>query len=146
MASAATSPTTRTVPALGRALLAFMIATDAGFVLYWIVTATHALPPSWLFKDYDDPQMQAWNWSFLPLDLAVSASGLLAVAASRAQRTNAQPLAVLSLGLTSASGLMALAFWALRRDFDPAWWAPNAFLLFYPLFFLPRLLATPRSA
>ncbi len=43
--------------------------------------------------------------------------------------------------LTFCSGLMAVAFWTLRGDFDPAWWAPNLFfLLIYPLFFLPRFL------
>jgi hypothetical protein len=35
---------------------------------------------------------------------------------------------------------MALAFWALRRDFDFTWWLPNAFLLLYPLFLVRRVL------
>jgi hypothetical protein len=128
-------------PALSRSLVGLMVSTDVGFILYWFVTALHALPGAWLFKDYENPVLQAWNWSFLPLDLVVSATGLLAALASRSRRPSARHLAIISLGLTSASGLMALSFWVLRRDFDPAWWAPNAFLLLYPLAFLPKLVS-----
>jgi hypothetical protein len=49
-------------------------------------------------------------------------------------------LALISLVLTSVSGLQAVAFWAMRGGFDPVWWIPNGFLLTYPLFFIPRLL------
>jgi hypothetical protein len=44
---------------------------------------------------------------------------------------------LISSVLTSCSGLQAVAFWALRGDFDVIWWAPNLFLLLYPLVFLP---------
>jgi len=75
----------------------------------------------------------------LPLDLAISATGLSAL--RRAKRGRQwQKLALVSLVLTSCSGLMALSFWTLRADFDPAWWLPNAFLLLYPLWFLPALV------
>ncbi|MBW2224881.1 MAG: DUF5360 family protein, partial [Deltaproteobacteria bacterium] len=47
--------------------------------------------------------------------------------------------------LTSCSGLMAVSFWTLRADFDPAWWLPNLFLLLYPLWFLPGLVRGPES-
>jgi hypothetical protein len=47
---------------------------------------------------------------------------------------------VVSLTLTMCSGLQALAFRALRADFDPLWWMPNLFLLLYPLFFIPTIL------
>lgn len=47
----------------------------------------------------------------------------------------------MSLVLTSCSGLQAVSFWYVRRDFDWTWWAPNLFLLLYPLFFLPGLVA-----
>lgn len=114
-----------------------MTLTDVGFLLYWAITATHALPPRWLFKGYDDPVIEAWNWSFLPLDLALSATGLGALwAARRGVGRAAASLTLASLVLTSTSGLMAVAFWTLRRDFDPTWWAPNLFLLVWPLFFV----------
>lgn len=121
-----------------RPLFAFMVATDLGFIAYWVVTGLHLLPAAWLFKDYDNPLLQDWNWSFLALDLLISASGLSAAALWRRRDPRAASLALISLTLTSTSGLMAVAFWALRRDFDPAWWGPNLFLLLYPLLFLPR--------
>ena len=49
-------------------------------------------------------------------------------------------LALASLVLTSCSGLMAVSFWTIRADFDPAWCPPNWFLLPYPLWFLPTLI------
>jgi Family of unknown function (DUF5360) len=130
-------------PGLPRALRGFMLATDVGFVGYWLVTAAHLLPAAWLFKDYEDPILQSWNWSFLPLDLLISATGLTALGLARRGDGRATGLALVSLALTSTSGLMAVAFWTLRRDFDPAWWAPNLLLLLYPLAFLPRLLRAP---
>ncbi|MBW1760639.1 MAG: DUF5360 family protein [Deltaproteobacteria bacterium] len=93
----------------------------------------------YLFKDYDNPILSAWNWSFLPLDLAISASGLTALRLAR-RGLSWRNLALVSLVLTSCSGLMAVSFWTLRSEFDPAWWLPNLFLLLYPLWFLPRLV------
>jgi len=126
-----------------------MLATDVGFLGYWLVTVSHALPSRWLFHGYDDPIVQAWNWSFFPLDLAISLTGMLALSWARRGRLAARALAVASLTLTSASGLMAVSFWAIRRDFDVSWWAANLVLLLYPLFFLPKLVsahAAGRSA
>jgi hypothetical protein len=80
---------------------------------------------------------------FLVVDLAISATGLTAL--RRAKRgLNWRSLALVSLALTSCSGLMAVSFWALRADFDPAWWLPNLFLLLYPLWFLATLVRDSR--
>jgi hypothetical protein len=117
-----------------------MALTDVGFLAYWLVTALQLLPAAWLFKDHDHPILQAWNWSFLPLDLGISATGLGALWLVKRGDGRGLPLALVSLTFTVCSGLLAVAFWTLRRDFDPGWWAPNLFLLLYPLPFLPRLL------
>jgi hypothetical protein len=111
-----------------------------------VISALHLVPASWAFKDYAHPILNAWNWSFLPLDLAVSATGLGSVALSRAGDARWRMLATVSLALTSASGLQAVAFWALRGDFDWAWWAPNVFLLVYPMPYLVRLTGEPRRS
>lgn len=118
------------------------LVVDIGFLTYWLITALGILPTEWLFKDYDNPILHAWNWSFLPLDLTVSATGMAAVARSRAG-IPWRPLAVVSLALTSCAGMQAVAFWTLRQDFDPWWWLPNLFLLLYPFVFLPGLLREP---
>ena len=124
------------LPAFLRPL--FLIV-DIGFIAYWTITLAGIIPPEHLFKDYANPILSAWNWSFLPLDFAISATGLLAL--RRAKRGGPwRDLALVSLTLTSCSGLMAVSFWTLRADFDPAWWAPNLFLLLYPAWFLPQVL------
>jgi hypothetical protein len=43
--------------------------------------------------------------------------------------------------LTFCSGLQAIAFWALRAEFDLTWWLANGYLLICPLFFIPCLLS-----
>lgn len=118
----------------------FFLLTDIGFIVYWLITALHLIPTMYLFKDYADPILVAWNWSFLPLDLFVSATGLLSLYLHARGDARWSGLALVSLVLTFCSGLQALAFWSIRSDFDLAWWLPNGYLLVYPLFFLPRLL------
>ena len=121
-------------------LRGLMLATDVGFLLYWVLTLGHVLPPACLFRDYAHPTMAAWNLSFLPLDLVVSATGFASIALLRRCPASARTLLVVSLVGTSVSGLQALAFWTLRHDFDLGWWIPNLFLLVWPLPFLARLV------
>jgi|TARA_Y100000994_G_scaffold221481_1_gene201180 hypothetical protein len=47
----------------------YFLVVDIGFITYWGITSSGAIPDALLFKDYADPIMVAWNWSFLPLDL-----------------------------------------------------------------------------
>jgi hypothetical protein len=54
-------------------------------------------------------------------------------------------LALLSLAFTVASGLNAIAFWAIRGEFDGLWWLLNLYLMLYPLVFIPRLLTAKES-
>ncbi len=127
-----------------RGLPTALAITDALMLLYWAVTALAAaglvaLPPDALYKGYDQPLMVAWNWSFMPLDVAFSLTGLAAVRAARAGRAW-QGLAIVSLTLTMCAGGMAIGFWTLTGDFDPGWWIPNLILLLGPLVWLPRLV------
>jgi hypothetical protein len=118
----------------------FFWFTDLGFIAYWLMTALHLIPAQYLFQDYTNPILTAWNWSFLPLDLAISASGLVALWAYQQKLEMWRSLALISLVLTFVSGLNAIAFWLIRGDFDPTWWIPNLYLMIYPLFFLPSFL------
>jgi hypothetical protein len=122
-----------------RSLLAFMLVVDLGFILYWLTSALHLLPADWLYAHHEEPVMMAWNNSFFPLDLMISATGLTAVALARKQSPRWPLVSAVSLAFTSASGLNAIAFWALRRDFDMSWWAPNLVLFCAPLYFLHNL-------
>ncbi len=124
-----------------------MFFTDIGMLTYWAVTALMALglltlPPEWLFKDYDDPRVVAWNWSFLPIDLAFSLSGLWALHRERTGAEDWKIWATVSLTLTFCAGIMAISYWTLTGDFDPSWWIPNLFLTLWPLPFLFSLTHT----
>lgn len=114
--------------------------TDIGFIIYWSITALHILPTSLLFKDYDNPILVAWNWSFLPLDLLASIFGIAALIMADKRRPHWQYMALISSLLTMCAGLMALTFWTFRLDFDIGWWIPNIFLLVWPGFFIKSLL------
>lgn len=127
-----------------RQMKPFLLATDFGFLLYWgvsllILAGFEVVPEAWLFKDYDDPIVYAWNWSFFPLDMVLSVCGLLAVRRHRHGDPSWPALAAFSLALTFCAGFMAVSFWAIRLDFDPSWWAFNLFLVIWPCVFLPRL-------
>ncbi|MFI9721841.1 DUF5360 family protein [Streptomyces sp. NPDC052396] len=120
-----------------------MLVTDIGFLLYWAATLFRLIPPEYAYKNYDDPVMSDWNYSFVPLDIAASLTGLAALRLSRcAQNGLWRPLMLLSLALTSVAGLQAIAFWALRGDWSAQWWVPNLFLLLFPV---PGIVATARA-
>lgn len=118
----------------------FFLVTDIGFILYWIVTYFHIIPESMAFKDYNNPIMIDWNWSFFPLDILISITGLSSLYLFKKNQASWKPYALISLVLTFCSGLQAIAFWAFANDFDIYWWGFNLYLLIYPLFFLRTVL------
>lgn len=136
---------------LPRGLKASLLITDIGFLLYWSLTALVAagllqVPAEYLFSDYENPLVVAWNWSFMPLDVLLSVCGLAAVALHRRNNPTWRGLAIVSLSLTFCAGLMAISFWAIRGDFDPAWWSVNLALMIWPLFYLPGLIKVHETA
>ena len=127
-----------------RSMKPFLLVTDIGFLLYWgvslpILLGVDLIPADWLFKDYDQPLVIAWNWSFFPLDMVLSICGLLSLRRHARGDPSWRPLAAFSLALTFCAGFMALCYWVIRADYDLAWWLPNLFLMTWPLYFLPRL-------
>ncbi|MDA7026705.1 YvaD family protein [Bacillus sp. CLL-7-23] len=123
-----------------RYLKPFFMITDIGFILYWFVTFFHLIPVSAAFKDYDNPIIIAWNWSFFPLDILISITGLLSLYLHKKGQTLWKNVALSSLVLTFCSGLQAISFWVFTQDFDPVWWSFNLFLMIYPLFFIWKLI------
>jgi hypothetical protein len=116
------------------------LIVDIGFILYWIITWLAIIPPEYLYSDYNNPLMVDWNWSFLPLDLFISFTGITSVVKFNKGSESWKNWALMSLVLTFTSGLQAIAFWTIRLDFDLTWWLFNGFLLIYPLYYIPRLL------
>ena len=121
-----------------------MFITDIGMLLYWSLTILLALkllniPGDWLFKDYDDPRVMAWNWSFLPIDIALSVTGLKSLQLEKQNSDAWRMWAVVSLTLTVCAGLMAISYWVFVKDFDLSWWIPNLFLMVWPIPFILKL-------
>lgn len=118
----------------------FLLVTDLGFIAYWTITLLHLLPDEYLYNDYTNPVLVDWNWSFFPLDMLVSVTGLTSIRLEANGSSNWRIWAMASLLMTAVSGLQAISYWAIAGDFNPAWWIPNLFLLIYPLFFLSNLM------
>ncbi|WP_028608415.1 DUF5360 family protein [Paenibacillus harenae] len=123
-----------------------MLVTDLGFIAYWMIVGLDLLPKEFLYKDYDNELLVAWNLSFIPLDLVISLTGLLSIYFYKRKSGLWSSLCIISLSLTFCSGLQAIAFWGLRLDFDLLWWVPNLFLMLYPLFFIPKLMRVSAAA
>ena len=127
-----------------RLSLALMV-TDIAFLLYWsmsllIVTGLLHVPRDWMYEGFDQPRVMAWNWSFLPVDLGFSLTGLYAVRAARRGDPTWRPMALLSLTLTVVAGAMAIGYWILLGQFDPGWFLPNLLLVIWPLPFIAGLV------
>jgi len=130
---------------MSRSLALALSITDLLFLAYWLASGLDkvgliAIPADWLYAGAGEPRVDAWNWSFFPLDLAFSVTGLAAVAASRKGSASWRPMALISLILTMVAGGMAVGYWTLLGEFDPAWYLPNLALLLWPLAFLPGLM------
>jgi len=125
---------------LVRILKILFLVTDIGFIFYWLITALHLIPLEWAFKDYTNPILMDWNWSFFPLDMFVSLTGFLSLYFYAKKIEKWKLFCLCSLVLTFCSGLQAIAFWVLRSDFDLAWWLFNLYLLIYPLVFIYKLI------
>lgn len=123
----------------------FFLVTDIGFIIYWIVTYFNLIPKSWAFKDYDNPLIIAWNWSFFPLDVFISITGLYSLYLYKKDKETWRTFALISLVLTFCSGLQAISFWAFSLDFEISWWAVNLYLVIYPLFFIRLFLSKENS-
>lgn len=118
---------------------------DGGMLVYWAVAALGAaqlihLPASFMYGGYGTPIVDAWNWSFAPLDIIFSILGLVALRLEAAGKPMWRPFAMLSLALTFCAGLMAVSFWSLTGYYNLSWWLPNLLLMLIPIWWIPQLL------
>jgi hypothetical protein len=118
----------------------FFLIIDITVIIYWSITALHLIPAEYLYNDYKNPMLVNWNWSFFPLDILIPITGLYSVYLDKRKNQKWIPYAFISLILTSISGLQAISYWYLAKDYELSWWLPNLFLLIYPLFFIPKLI------
>ena len=118
----------------------YFLAVDIGFIGYWIITISHLLPKELLFNDYNNEIVMAWNWSFFPLDIFISITGLGSLYFYKKRNKIWGNLALISLVLTFVPGLQAIAFWIIRGDFNLVFWLLNLFLMIYPMFFIRKFI------
>lgn len=127
-----------------------ILITDILFLVYWSIslvalTGAITLPATFMYGGFDQPRVVAWNWSFLPLDVAFSISGLMAVGAARRGDPAWRSLALISLCFTIAAGGLAIGYWTILQEFDPAWFLPNLAIFLWPFIFLPKLVRPERT-
>ncbi|MNZ82790.1 hypothetical protein D3C78_1014970 [compost metagenome] len=113
--------------------------------MYWLIIALGVLPKEYGYQDYTNEYLVHWNLSFIPLDLFISLTGLMSIYYYRKRKAVWSPLCLISLALTFCSGLQAIAFWAIRGDFDWLWWVPNVFLMIYPAVYIVDLMKNNKA-
>jgi hypothetical protein len=128
-----------------RSLAIGLTVTDLAFLAYWALTALFALrlidlPPDILYSNYYDPRVVGWNWSFFPLDIAFSVTGLSAVRLASVGNPAWRPWALISLVLSSTAGLMAISYWLILLEIEITWFGVNLALFLWPIFFIPGLV------
>lgn len=133
-----------------RSLLIGLLVTDGLFLLYWALSGAaelgaFELPSAMMYAGYGEDRVCAWNWSFLPVDLAFSITGLMAVRWARRDDPRWQPTAIISLTLTVVAGLMAVSYWTLMAEIDLSWYLPNLLLVVWPLPFLVELTGMAKA-
>lgn len=123
---------------------------DWAMILYWSVLGLAciqflSLPAATMYDGYGTPIIDAWNWSFAPLDLAFAITGLASIHMAGKGDVRWKPLAIISLSLTFCAGLMAISFWAIKGEFNAGWWLPNLLLMIAALYWLPQLIRAERG-
>jgi hypothetical protein len=110
-----------------------LIGTEAAMLMYWLIAGAVclgllSLPQEAMYSGYGTALVEAWNWSFMPLDILFASIGLLATTRllSPYWRGRAQDVA---LALMFCAGLMALAFWTMTATYDLSWWLANLWLM-----------------
>lgn len=116
--------------------------TEGGMILYWIFAASVAagliyVAPEYMYSDYENPTVVAWNWSFLPIDVIFAVTGLYS-RFGNVQSTRQSILSTFSLSLMFCAGLMAISFWAVMGSFDSFWWGMNLWLMLLSSWVLVR--------
>lgn len=117
---------------MNRTFKMMLVLVDAGLLLYWGAVLLGLIPEEMRFKDYDNPVVQAWNWSFFPLDISAAVTVFLGAHLTRRGSRVGDLVLTVGLMLTFCAGFMAISFWSFYCDFDPLWWGPNVLLMLIP--------------
>ncbi|GAB08617.1 hypothetical protein GOARA_013_00610 [Gordonia araii NBRC 100433] len=105
---------------------ALLVITDIGLIVYWALTALGIISVG------NGEWINAWNWSFFPLDLLAIIAGLMWSLLPKKHRW-ATPMYATALAFTHAAGLMAISFFVLYGTWDASWWLVNLWLALMPI-------------
>lgn len=124
-----------------------MTLTEVGVLAYWLLATALVLgilyiPPEYMYSDYENPLIVAWNWSFLPIDVAFAVLGLISRFGKFGEPLS-NKLAITGATLMFCAGVMAISFWVMTGEFDPLWWGLNIWLVVLSLAALKTLFKEP---
>ena len=117
-----------------------LVLVDAGLLLYWFMVITDLFPKDLRFRDYSNEIVQAWNWSFFPLDIAAALGVFLGVFLMNRKIAAGELVLMFGLTLTFCAGFMAISFWAYYGDFEIFWWGANSILMIVPLLVFANMI------
>jgi hypothetical protein len=101
---------------------------------------TDLFPKDLRFRDYSNEIVQAWNWSFFPLDVAAALVVFLGVFLMNRKIAAGELVLMFGLTLTFCAGFMAISFWAYYGDFEIFWWGANSILMIVPLLVFANMI------
>ena len=102
-----------------------LVIVDAGLLLYWSMVIADMFPEELRFRDYSNEVVQAWNWSFFPLDITAALFVFLGAYLTKRKVGAGDLVLMFGLTLTFCAGFMAISFWAYYGDFEVFWWGAN---------------------
>lgn len=128
-----------------KVLAAWLLCISGVLLSYWFMSILQMLgvferPASMMFADFNNLRVVAWNWSFFPVAMLISVTGLMAFYMSHRNDMRWRSVAIVSLSSTICAGTMACCYWAILGEFDPSWFLPNLALAIVPLFPLRGLV------
>ena len=100
---------------------------------YWVLAAVLVIglihiPPEYMYSDYENPLVVAWNWSFFPIDIVFVICGLWARFGGL-RPPLPRHLSLIGATLMFCAGTMAISFWSITGEFEPLWWGMNLWLV-----------------
>lgn len=107
---------------------ALILLTDLGLVGYWVMVASGARRVGAGPGDV----LTAWHMAFLPLDALAVLAGVVWLLLPRAHRLH-DPMLILTLALTHASGLMEVVFFLQWGSWEASLWLSNLWLMLMPV-------------
>ena len=107
-----------------------LILPEWALAAYWTAVILSLIPLEWQCKHYSNPIIQAWNGSFLPLDLLAVIITLSGLPLNKCGVRHGEIILTTGLTLTFTASFMAISLWV---NYGSAWWLPNITLMLIPL-------------